>query len=169
MVNFLFCLSLTTEGEMICEFNLPISFWYFSAYINRVAGLENLAPGRHCTSVHECFYWSSWLRDSHCQVEFFTQKIRLWPFCWKQIVFLTFWVLFVSSHFSLLLGCALPKWMSSGLNDRPLAPFAGILSLGIGDTMVKDLFLHIGPFLNVVYAHEFDVDTRREWKPMWLF
>ncbi|PWZ23800.1 Dolichol kinase EVAN [Zea mays] len=41
----------------------------------------------------------------------------------------------IVSHFSLLLGCALPKWMSSGLNDRPLAPFAGILSLGIGDTM----------------------------------
>lgn len=81
-------------------------------------------------------------------------------------MFLTFWVLFVSSHFSLLLGCALPKWMSSGLNDRPLAPFAGILSLGIGDTMVKELFSYIGPFLNVVYAHEFDVDTRREWKPM---
>lgn len=42
------------------------------------------------------------------------------------------------SHFSLLLGCALPIWMSSGYNDRPLAPFAGILSLGIGDTMVSD-------------------------------
>nr|XP_019710994.1 dolichol kinase EVAN isoform X2 [Elaeis guineensis] len=41
----------------------------------------------------------------------------------------------IISHFSLLLGCALPKWMSSGFNDRPLAPFAGILSLGIGDTM----------------------------------
>lgn len=41
------------------------------------------------------------------------------------------------SHFSLLLGCALPIWMSSGYNDRPLAPFAGILSLGIGDTMVS--------------------------------
>jgi len=27
--------------------------------------------------------------------------------------------------------------MSSGFNDRPLAPFAGILSLGIGDTMVS--------------------------------
>ncbi len=27
--------------------------------------------------------------------------------------------------------------MSSGYNDRPLAPFAGILSLGIGDTMVS--------------------------------
>ncbi|KAL5213400.1 hypothetical protein ABZP36_024247, partial [Zizania latifolia] len=40
----------------------------------------------------------------------------------------------IVSHFSLLLGCALPKWMSSGFNDRPLAPFAGILSLGIGDT-----------------------------------
>lgn len=45
------------------------------------------------------------------------------------------------SHFSLLLGCALPIWMSSGYNDRPLAPFAGILSLGIGDTMVIFLFL----------------------------
>ncbi|KAJ1277876.1 hypothetical protein BS78_04G036400 [Paspalum vaginatum] len=43
----------------------------------------------------------------------------------------------IVSHFSLLLGCALPKWMSSGLNDRPLAPFAGILSLGIGDTMAS--------------------------------
>ncbi|CAM8938900.1 unnamed protein product [Rhodiola kirilowii] len=40
----------------------------------------------------------------------------------------------IVSHFSLLLGCALPIWMSSGYNDRPLAPFAGILSLGIGDT-----------------------------------
>lgn len=29
--------------------------------------------------------------------------------------------------------------MSSGFNDRPLAPFAGILSLGIGDTMVSQL------------------------------
>ncbi|RVX20362.1 Dolichol kinase EVAN [Vitis vinifera] len=46
--------------------------------------------------------------------------------------------LLVVSHFSLLLGCALPIWMSSGYNDRPLAPFAGILSLGIGDTMVSD-------------------------------
>ncbi|XP_077221793.1 phosphatidate cytidylyltransferase family protein [Tasmannia lanceolata] len=43
----------------------------------------------------------------------------------------------IVSHFSLLLGCALPKWMSSGFNDRPLAPFAGILSLGIGDTMAS--------------------------------
>ncbi|XP_042410954.1 dolichol kinase EVAN-like isoform X1 [Zingiber officinale] len=43
----------------------------------------------------------------------------------------------IVSHFSLLLGCALPIWMSAGLNDRPLAPFAGILSLGIGDTMAS--------------------------------
>lgn len=43
----------------------------------------------------------------------------------------------IISHFSLLLGCALPKWLSSGFNDRPLAPFAGILSLGIGDTMAS--------------------------------
>lgn len=43
----------------------------------------------------------------------------------------------IVSHFSLLLGCALPIWISSGFNDRPLAPFAGILSLGIGDTMAS--------------------------------
>ncbi|KAG9133053.1 hypothetical protein Leryth_025110 [Lithospermum erythrorhizon] len=47
--------------------------------------------------------------------------------------------LLVISHFSLLLGCALPIWFSSGFNDRPLTPFAGILSLGIGDTMVRVL------------------------------
>lgn len=47
------------------------------------------------------------------------------------------------SHFSLLLGCAFPIWMSSGFNDRPLAPFAGILSLGIGDTMVSVLNIDI--------------------------
>nr|GMD69479.1 dolichol kinase EVAN [Ipomoea batatas] len=45
--------------------------------------------------------------------------------------------LLIVSHFSLLLGCALPIWLSSGFNDRPLAPFAGILSLGIGDTMAS--------------------------------
>ncbi|XP_034220693.1 dolichol kinase EVAN isoform X2 [Prunus dulcis] len=45
--------------------------------------------------------------------------------------------LLIVSHFSLLLGCALPIWMSSGYNDRPLAPFSGILSLGIGDTMAS--------------------------------
>ncbi|KAL2454012.1 phosphatidate cytidylyltransferase family protein [Abeliophyllum distichum] len=45
--------------------------------------------------------------------------------------------LLIVSHFSLLLGCALPIWLSSGVIDRPLAPFAGILSLGIGDTMAS--------------------------------
>lgn len=45
--------------------------------------------------------------------------------------------LLIISHFSLLLGCALPIWMSSGFTDRPLAPFAGILSLGIGDSMAS--------------------------------
>ncbi|KAG6432806.1 hypothetical protein SASPL_104393 [Salvia splendens] len=43
----------------------------------------------------------------------------------------------IASHFSLLLGCAIPIWLSSGFTDRPLAPFAGILSLGIGDTMAS--------------------------------
>ncbi|KAL6499790.1 hypothetical protein OROGR_027700 [Orobanche gracilis] len=45
--------------------------------------------------------------------------------------------LLVVSHFSLLLGCAIPIWLSSGFTDRPLTPFAGILSLGIGDTMAS--------------------------------
>ncbi|KAL6577369.1 hypothetical protein OROMI_011645 [Orobanche minor] len=45
--------------------------------------------------------------------------------------------LLVVSHFSLLLGCAIPIWLSPGFTDRPLAPFAGILSLGIGDTMAS--------------------------------
>jgi dolichol kinase len=49
----------------------------------------------------------------------------------------------IFSHFSLLLGCALPKWMAFGLNDRPLAPFAGILSLGIGDTMVSSVYYNV--------------------------
>lgn len=44
----------------------------------------------------------------------------------------------IASHFSLLLGCAVPVWLSrQGASDRPLAPFAGILSLGIGDTMAS--------------------------------
>ncbi|XP_078446134.1 phosphatidate cytidylyltransferase family protein isoform X2 [Wolffia australiana] len=43
----------------------------------------------------------------------------------------------IVSHFSLLLGCALPRWLSLEVNDRPLTPFAGILSLGIGDTMAS--------------------------------
>ncbi|XP_073140155.1 dolichol kinase EVAN isoform X2 [Henckelia pumila] len=45
--------------------------------------------------------------------------------------------LIIISHFSLLLGCAIPIWLSSDFSDRPLAPFAGILSLGIGDTMAS--------------------------------
>lgn len=83
---------------------------------------------------------------------------KLLPFCF--IFFctdtpcffcLTFFFLFrFFSHFSLLLGCALPKWMSSGFNDRPLAPFAGILSLGIGDTMVSAIFLTKLVFRSVV-------------------
>ncbi|KAM0945060.1 putative dolichol kinase [Dioscorea sansibarensis] len=48
-----------------------------------------------------------------------------------------FLILEMIRSFSLLLGCALPKWMCSGYNDRPLVPFAGILSLGIGDTMAS--------------------------------
>ncbi|KAE8672541.1 auxin-induced protein 6B-like [Hibiscus syriacus] len=45
--------------------------------------------------------------------------------------------LIIVSHFSLLLGCALPIWMSSGFSDRPLTPFTGILTIGIGETMAS--------------------------------
>ncbi|KAG5566656.1 hypothetical protein RHGRI_002272 [Rhododendron griersonianum] len=68
--------------------------------------------------------------------------------------------LLIVSHFSLLLGCALPIWMSSGFNDRPLAPFAGILSLGIGDTMVSYLvamyhvFIVVAFFINLKIGHQ---------------
>ncbi|KAJ8423219.1 hypothetical protein Cgig2_026652 [Carnegiea gigantea] len=70
---------------------------------------------------------------------------RIWPFGEMIHHFMNAFTdhrdsdLLIVSHFSLLLGCALPIWMSSGFNDRPLAPFAGILSLGIGDTMVPPL------------------------------
>ncbi|XP_038710237.1 dolichol kinase EVAN-like isoform X2 [Tripterygium wilfordii] len=68
---------------------------------------------------------------------------RIWPFGKLVHEFMNAFTdhrdsdLLVISHFSLLLGCALPIWMSVGYNDRPLAPFAGILSLGIGDTMAS--------------------------------
>uniref|UniRef100_A0A7C9DL87 dolichol kinase n=1 Tax=Opuntia streptacantha TaxID=393608 RepID=A0A7C9DL87_OPUST len=68
---------------------------------------------------------------------------RIWPFGEMIHHFMNAFTdhrdsdLLIVSHFSLLLGCALPIWMSSGFNDRPLAPFAGILSLGIGDTMAS--------------------------------
>lgn len=68
---------------------------------------------------------------------------RIWPFGQPINQFMNAFTdhrdsdLLIVSHFSLLLGCALPIWMSSGYNDRPLAPFAGILSLGIGDTMAS--------------------------------
>ncbi|KAK9144401.1 hypothetical protein Sjap_004304 [Stephania japonica] len=68
---------------------------------------------------------------------------RIWPFGKQIHQFMNAFAdhrdsdLLIVSHFSLLLGCALPKWMCSEFNDRPLAPFAGILSLGIGDTMAS--------------------------------
>ncbi|KAK8957652.1 hypothetical protein KSP39_PZI000665 [Platanthera zijinensis] len=68
---------------------------------------------------------------------------KIWPFGHMLHQFMNAFTdhrdseILIVSHFSLLLGCAIPKWMSSGFNDRPLAPFAGILSLGIGDTMAS--------------------------------
>ncbi|CAM6085856.1 unnamed protein product [Calypogeia fissa] len=50
----------------------------------------------------------------------------------------------IISHFSLLLGCALPVWLNSGSGDRPLASYAGILSLGIGDTMASVIGYNFG-------------------------
>jgi len=53
--------------------------------------------------------------------------------------------LLIVSHFSLLLGCAVPVWLStSPFMDRPLAPYAGILSLGIGDTMASVIGYNFG-------------------------
>lgn len=47
--------------------------------------------------------------------------------------------------------------MSSGYNDRPLVPFAGILSLGIGDTMVSIILVNIYPFVCIyLFALNFD-------------
>ncbi|XP_024539538.1 dolichol kinase EVAN-like isoform X1 [Selaginella moellendorffii] len=43
----------------------------------------------------------------------------------------------IVSHFSLLLGCAVPVWFHHGWRLRPLATLAGILSIGIGDTMAS--------------------------------
>ncbi|XP_038990583.1 dolichol kinase EVAN-like isoform X2 [Hibiscus syriacus] len=71
------------------------------------------------------------------------QVWRIWPLGHLVHQFMSAFIdhrdsdLIIVSHFSLLLGCALPIWMSSGFNDRPLTPFAGILSLGIGDTMAS--------------------------------
>eukprot|EP00898_Chlorokybus_atmophyticus_P002378 jgi/Chlat1/3140/Chrsp21S03373 len=42
----------------------------------------------------------------------------------------------ILSHFSLLFGMALPLWMSPA-STASLAPFAGLLCLGIGDTMAS--------------------------------
>lgn len=50
----------------------------------------------------------------------------------------------IISHFSLLLGCAIPVWLSSALNPKPLAAYAGILSLGIGDTMASVIGYNYG-------------------------
>lgn len=54
--------------------------------------------------------------------------------------------LLIISHFSLLLGCALPLWFTNSLSDRPLAPFAGVFSLGIGDTMASVVGYNWGSF-----------------------
>lgn len=50
----------------------------------------------------------------------------------------------IISHFSLLLGCALPVWLNSGPVHNPLASYAGILSLGIGDTMASVIGYNFG-------------------------
>lgn len=51
----------------------------------------------------------------------------------------------IISHFSLLLGCAVPVWLSTTTSkDRQLAAYAGILSLGIGDTVASVVGFNFG-------------------------
>lgn len=50
----------------------------------------------------------------------------------------------IISHFSLLLGCALPVWLHAGAGDRPLAAYAGILSLGVMDTFASVVGFNFG-------------------------
>ncbi|CAM8941430.1 unnamed protein product [Rhodiola kirilowii] len=105
-----------------------------------------------------CFYWVSLIcvavlrfysisKTQQALAVFLVLEIiriwKMWPLGQLVHQFMTAFTdhrdsdILIVSHFSLLLGCALPIWMSSGYNDRPLAPFAGILSLGIGDTMAS--------------------------------
>jgi dolichol kinase len=42
----------------------------------------------------------------------------------------------ILSHFYLLIGCALPLWLCSIINIDHWAAFSGIISLGIGDSVV---------------------------------
>lgn len=136
------------------------SFCYFKIS-QFLAGVENLALGEHCTSVYECFHWPSRLWNSHCQVFLCPLHVSLVGHSESGIIlksssFLA-WAFPCFSHFSLLLGCALPKWMSSGFNDRPLGPFPGILSLGIGDTMVSFSWQFVGLFLLPLSLSSFHV------------
>ncbi|KAL3681689.1 hypothetical protein R1sor_024645 [Riccia sorocarpa] len=50
----------------------------------------------------------------------------------------------IISHFSLLLGCALPVWLNSGPGDRPLGGYAGVLSLGVLDTFASVIGFNYG-------------------------
>ncbi|GAQ84401.1 phosphatidate cytidyltransferase [Klebsormidium nitens] len=43
----------------------------------------------------------------------------------------------ILSHFSLLLGCALPLWLAPSSGGPSLASFAGVLSIGVGDTLAS--------------------------------
>ncbi|KAJ7569812.1 hypothetical protein O6H91_01G095600 [Diphasiastrum complanatum] len=60
--------------------------------------------------------------------------------------------LLIVSHFSLLLGCAMPLWLNISHNRRPLASFAGILSVGIGDTMASIVGLNFGSWRLTKYT-----------------
>jgi dolichol kinase len=42
----------------------------------------------------------------------------------------------ILSHFYLLIGCALPLWVCSIININHWAAFSGIISIGIGDSVV---------------------------------
>jgi len=50
----------------------------------------------------------------------------------------------VLDHFSLLLGVALPLWMSEGISARSLAPWSGFLTLGVGDSFAAIVGVTMG-------------------------
>lgn len=43
----------------------------------------------------------------------------------------------VLSHLYLLVACALPLWFNEIHQSHPLGPYSGIISVGVGDAMVR--------------------------------
>ncbi|XP_058084202.1 dolichol kinase EVAN isoform X4 [Magnolia sinica] len=154
-------ISTISQGVLLGLLLLPIFYkfvlriWlHFTRLINHGA---HAAEGMTCEGIGRSilFYasmavtliiivptWMQFVQDFHGHPVLW-QVWRVWPLGHLVHQFMNAFTdhrdsdILIVSHFSLLLGCALPKWLSSGFNDRPLTPFAGILSLGIGDTMAS--------------------------------